>query len=100
MIYELSIYIPAAGDADISPKEEEDSKTLVDLMMRIYPDVFSASSKLSVFKEPKVPHTFPAIKCRLQCEHEGLGACIEYLTETFGKAEQVKRYLAQVLQRV
>ncbi|MBW3002161.1 hypothetical protein KY338_03320 [Candidatus Woesearchaeota archaeon] len=96
----ITLYVPAIGDTDISPQEEIDTNTLVGLMSRVFPDIYSKFRILSVFKEPKVPDIFPALQVeRFFNQPMGLKGCVDYLIETFGREKEAQQYLASVQQQ-
>jgi len=92
---EILFCVPATGDSDVSPQEEIDTKTLVGLMKTVYHDVYSKFKISPIFKEPKVPDTFPAFMTNWRFgQPMGLRDCIDYLIETFGREKEVEQYLA------
>lgn len=98
---EVLFCVPATGDKEVSPQEERDTKTLVGLMKTVYSDVYSKFKMASIFKEPKVPDTFPAFMTNWRFgQPMGLRGCIDYLIETFGRKKEVEQYLASSPQSI
>jgi len=90
----VTLFTPLADDEEVSLGEKLESKILLGLLLAVYEPVYhSRVCEVSSFREPKTPEYLPAIlDDSSPVRFSGLGECVEYLVNRFGRKKEVENY--------